>query len=321
MRMCPVKAFLSVFTCLAMVIPIARAVEGDIHIVFVPKSSDQVFWELMRAGVDQAVREDVRIKLTWRGPAHNDDTEAQVKIVQAYTKAGVDAIVIAPTDRARLVEPVKKAVEQGIPVISVDSGLDGNYHTNFVTSDNEAGGQLAAKTLSGLLHNSGRIAILRTVKGSASTDDRARGFLAYIKAYAPGISVVADVYGGGSAGMARRSAARLLAENLPLDGVFAVNESSTDGMLRALREAGLARKLRFIGFDSTDFLITGLDQQEIDGLVIQNPRQMGYLSIKAAVDAVHHVASKSKIVFIDTRMVTRENYKNAVIQSMVCSHC
>jgi ribose transport system substrate-binding protein len=55
--------------------------------------------------------------------------------------------------------------------------------------------------------------------------------------------------------------------------------------------------------------------------VIQNPRQMGYLSIKAAVDAVHHVASKSKIVFIDTRMVTRENYKNAAIQSMVCSRC
>ncbi|MEO8731995.1 MAG: substrate-binding domain-containing protein [Rhodoferax sp.] len=301
--------------------PVAHAAPDSIHIVFIPKSSDQVFWELMRAGVDRAVQEDPRIKLTWRGPAHNDDTEAQIKIVQLYTKPGVDAIVIAPTDRARLVEPVKKAVEQGIPVISVDSGLDGNYHVNFVTSDNEAGGQLAAKTLAGLLNKTGRVAILRTVEGSASTDDRARGFLAYMKASAPGISVVADVYGGGSAGLARHSAAKLLAAQPPLDGVFAVNESATDGMLRALREAGLAKKLRFIGFDSTEFLLTGLEKQEIDGLVIQNPRQMGYLSVKAAVDAVHHVASKNKILFTDTSMVTRANYKSAAIQTMMCSRC
>lgn len=321
MRMCTGKALLLVCIFWVLGMPMAHAAPGDIHIVFIPKSSDQVFWELMRAGVDRAVQEDPHIKLTWRGPAHNDDTEAQIKIVQLYTKAGVDAIVIAPTDRARLVEPIKKAVAMGISVISVDSGLDGNQHVNFVTSDNQAGGQLAAKTLSGLLQKTGRVAVFRTVEGSASTDDRAQGFLDYMKANAPGISVVADVYGGGSAGMARHNAAKLLAANPGLDGVFAVNESATDGILRALRAAGLSGKLRFIGFDATDFLITGLDRREIDGLVIQNPRQMGYLGIKAAVDAVRKVAIKGKTLFTETTLVTRMNYKSAPIQTMMCSHC
>ena len=92
-------------------------------------------------------------------------------------------------------------------------------------------------------------------------------------------------------------------------------------MLRALRAAGLSGKLRFVGFDATDFLITGLDRREIDGLVIQNPRQMGYLGIKAAVDAVRNVAIKGKTLFTETTLVTRMNYKSAPIQTMMCSHC
>lgn len=299
----------------------ARAAEKDVNIVFVPKSSDQVFWELMRIGVDKAVQEDGHIKLTWRGPEHNDDIDSQIKIVQLYTKPGVDAILIAPTDRARLVESVQKAVTMGIKVIAVDSGLDGNQHLHFVTSDNYAGGQLAAKTMAGLLQNQGKVAILRTVAGSASTDERAQGFVDYLKEKAPKITLVADVYGGGSIGKARQSAAQLLAAHPGIDGVFAVNESSTDGMLRALRDKGLAGKPRFIGFDSTDFLLAGLEQQHIDGLVIQNPTQMGYRGVQAAAAAARNQAIPNRTIFTDITLVTRANYKTSDIQKLMCSRC
>lgn len=307
--------------CWLLALCTAQAAEKDVNIVFIPKSSDQVFWELMRIGVDKAVKEDGHVKLTWRGPEHNDDTDSQIKIVQLYTKPGVDAILIAPTDRARLVESVQKAVALGIKVIAVDSGLDGNQHLNFVTSDNYAGGQLAAKTLAGLLNNQGKVAMLRTVAGSASTDERARGFVDYLKEKAPKVTLVADVYGGGSIGKARHSATQLLAAHPSIDGVFAVNESSTDGMLRALRDKGLAGKLRFIGFDSTDFLLTGLEQQEIHGLVIQNPTQMGYKGIQAAAAAARNQAIQTRTIFTDITLVTRANYKTPEIQKLMCSRC
>lgn len=307
--------------CWLLALCTARAAEKDVNIVFIPKSSDQVFWELMRIGVDKAIQEDGRIRLTWRGPEHNDDIDSQIKIVQLYTKPGVDAILIAPTDRARLVESVQKAVALGIKVIAVDSGLDGNQHLNFVTSDNYAGGQLAAKTLAGLLQNQGKVAMLRTVAGSASTDERAQGFVDYLKERAPKITLVADVYGGGSIGKARQSAAQLLAAHPGIDGVFAVNESSTDGMLRALRDKGLAGKPRFIGFDSTDFLLAGLEQQDIHGLVIQNPTQMGYKGIKAAAAAVRNQAIQTRTIFTDITLVTRANYKTPDIQKLMCSRC
>jgi ribose transport system substrate-binding protein len=99
----------------------------------------------------------------------------------------------------------------------------------------------------------------------------------YLKKNSPKITIAADEYGGGSKGKAYYKAVDLLNVLQQVDGIFAVNESTSDGMLRALREAGLAGKKKFIGFNSTDFLLDGLEKQEINGLIVQNPRQMGYL--------------------------------------------
>lgn len=61
----------------------------------------------------------------------------------------------------------------------------------------------------------------------------------------PNITVVADEYGGGSSGNRIRRE-KTLRRTQRCTGVFAVNESSTDGMLKALREAGLAQKVKFV---------------------------------------------------------------------------
>jgi ribose transport system substrate-binding protein len=295
----------------------AYSEDKNLNIVFIPKSSDQDFWIFMRDGVDRAVRETGNIALTWRGPRYNDDTDSQISIVQAYTRPGVDAIVIAPTDRERLVGSIRKATERGIKVIVVDSAVDGNFHQNFITTDNSAGGKLAARRMIELLNGHGRVAVYRTVAGSASTDDRANGFIDYIKENSPKITIIADEYGGGSRGKSLRSAVALLKRIPKVDGIFAVNESSSDGMLRALRNAGLAGQVRYVGFDATTFLLEGLEKQEIDGLVIQNPRQMGYLAIKAAVAAVNNTPMKDRTVFTDTTMVTHDNFQNPEIKSLL----
>ncbi|MES2348639.1 MAG: substrate-binding domain-containing protein [Pseudomonadota bacterium] len=292
----------------------------DLNVVFIPKARDQDFWTFMRQGVDRAVQEDrhiQHIQLTWRGPAHNDDIDSQIQILRIYSKPEVDAIIIASTDRARLVEPVKQAAAQGIKIVVVDSALDGNAHVNFVTTDNYAAGALAAERMSNLLGRQGTVAVLRTIAGSGSTDDRANGFIDYLKKNAPHLAVVADVYGGGTRGKASRSAATLLEMYPEVDGIFAVNESASDGMLRALRQAGLAGKKKFIGFDTTEFLLDGLKRQEIHGLVVQDPRQMGYQAMRAAVAAAKGAAIKPSLILTDAVMVTQENYQKPEIRSLL----
>lgn len=290
---------------------------NGVNIVFIPKSSDQDFWVFMREGVDKAIREAGNVSLTWRGPSYNDDTDAQINILKAYTRPGVDAIVIVPTDRVLLQEPISKAAALGIKIVVVDSAVDGNDYQSFITTDNYDAGTLAAKRISEVLNARGNVVVFRTVAGSASTEERARGFREYLKKNSPKMVIVADQYGGGSRGKALHSATRLLAVTPRIDGIFAVNESAIDGMLRAVRAAGLAGKIKLVGFDATDFLIEGLRNREIDGLVVQDPRQMGYLAIKAAIAAVSNAPGTKKTIFTGTAMVTPENYQNQEIKTLL----
>jgi ribose transport system substrate-binding protein len=290
---------------------------ADLNIVFIPKARDQDFWTFMRQGVDIAVREAGQVQLTWRGPAHNDDVDSQIEILRIYSRPDVDAIIIAPTDRNRLVEPVRQAAAQGVKVVAVDSALEGNTHINFVTTNNAAAGRLVAQHLSNLLNGQCKVAILRTIPGSGSTDDRATGFIEYLRKNAPRVTIVADEFGGGTRGKAARSAALLLEKHPQLDAIFAVNESTTDGMLRALRQAGLAGKKKFFGFDTSDFLLDGLRKQEINGLVVQDPRQMGYLSMKAAVGAAKGAPIKDPVILTDAVMVTLDNYQTPEIRALL----
>lgn len=289
----------------------------DLNIVFIPKSRDQDFWVFMRQGVDRALREEGGIRLTWRGPAYNDDIDSQIQILQLYSRPGVDAIIIAATDRVRLAEPARQAVAQGVKLVLVDSGLEGNAATNFVATDNYAAGRLAAERMAVLLNRQGSVALVRSVAGSASTDERANGFLDYLRKHAPLITVVSDEYAGGSRGKATRNAAALLARLPNVDALFAVNETTGDGVLRALRQAGLAGQKKVIAFDSSGFLLDGLRKDQIHGLVVQDPRQMGYLAMKAAAAAARDKPIRKPLILTDAVMVTRDNYQKPEIQALL----
>ncbi len=301
--------------CIAFLLSPAFA--GDVNVVFIPKARDQDFWIFMRQGVDRALAESGAVQLTWRGPAHNDDVDSQIDIVRIYSRRGVDAIIIAPTDRNRLAEPVRQAAALGIKVIAVDSALDGSAHINFVTTNNIEAGKLAARHIATLLNGQGKVAVMRTIAGSGSTEDRASGFIDYLKKHAPHITVAADVYGGGTRGKVARSAGQLLEKHPRVDAIFAVNESTSDGVLRALRQAGLAGVKKFVGFDTTDFLLDGLKKREIDGLVVQDPRQMGYLSMKAAVAAARGAPIREPLILTDAVMVTRDNVNKPEIEALL----
>ena len=80
-----------------------------------------------------------------------------------------------------------------------------------------------------------------------------------------------------------------------LQGVFCPNESTTFGMLLALEKSGLSGKLRFIGFDASAKLVEALKAGKLDGLVVQNPFNMGYLAVKALVSSLQKQPVESRI--------------------------
>lgn len=264
---------------------------ATLRIAVVPKGTTHEFWKSVHAGAIKAGRElstdASKVEVSFRGPEREDDREQQVSLVQNLISAKVSAIVLAPLDETALVGPVRQATAAKIPVVVIDSGLKASAGTDFVSfvaTDNFKGGQLAAERMAASLKGQGRVLVLRYQEGSASTALREDGFIDGMKSQA-GITVIDPRrYAGATRATAQEAAENLLAANGDIQGVYCPNESSTFGMLLALRSRGLAGKVVFVGFDASEALVAALRSGEIDALVLQNPMRIGELGVRAAVD-------------------------------------
>src|SRR6266511_2384311 len=141
---------------------------GGTTIAVIPKGTSHVFWQSIHAGAEKAARE-VGVSIVWRGPLREDDRDSQVSEVEGFVSRGVAGIVLAPLDEAALAPPVADAKRRGIPVVVIDSGLKGDDFVSFVATDNRKGGALAGDHLAGLLHDTGKVVMLRYAEGSEST--------------------------------------------------------------------------------------------------------------------------------------------------------
>lgn len=256
-------------------------------VAVIPKGTTHVFWKSVQAGAEAAAK-DLGVEIIWKGPLKEDDKDQQIRVVEDFITRGVDGIALAPLDDAALRTPVMNAQSAEIPVVIFDSALKDVPVASFVATDNRLAGKLGGQRLAQLLQGKGKVVLLRYQEGSASTNEREAGFLEAM-AENPGITVVSkDQYAGATTETAQKASENLLlgftqGDRLTVDGIFTPNESSTFGMLRALQDAGLAGKVKFVGFDSSDQLLAALNQNQINALVVQNPRKMGYESVKALV--------------------------------------
>ena len=289
------------------------------RIAVVPKGTTHEFWKSVHAGALKASRE-LDVEVVWKGPLREDDLKAQIDVVQSFTAQGVSGIVVAPLSDKGLVSAVSQATRAKIPVVIFDSDLQGHDFTSFVATDNFAAGKLAAEELAKLLGDKGNVIVLRYNEGSASTQNRENGFLDAIKKHTS-IKVKSDnQYGGATTESAHQASENLLAAMQAaqggVDGIFCPNESTTFGMLLALEKQGLAGKLKFVGFDASAKLVEAVRQGHMDGLVLQNPFQMGYLAVATMS---RHLRGEAVDARIDTgaTFVGKHNLERPEIRDLI----
>ncbi len=292
---------------------------AKLRVAVIPKGTTHEFWKAVHAGAEKAARE-VNVEVIWKGPLKEDDLKSQVDLVQSFTAQGVSGIVLAPLNDTALGAPVKAARDAKVPVVIFDSDLKDKSYVSFVATDNHAAGRLAGERMGKLLGGKGSILMLRYQEGSASTNHREEGFLEAIRQF-PEIKIASENrYGGATTESAHAASENLLlAQNAAkgtINGIFTPNESTTFGMLLALQKADLAGKVHFIGFDSSEKLIAGVNAGQIDALVLQDPLKMGYLAVKTLAAHLHKQAIDARI---DTgaTLVDRDNLKSPEIAELV----
>ena len=296
---------------------------GQLSVAVIPKGTTHIYWKSVEAGAKKAAAE-LDVKMTFIGPQREDDRSQQIDLV-ANQALQNDAIILAPLDAVALRDAAKSVAEKGKPVVIIDSSLadSASFITSYVATDNREGGRVAARRLSEALSGKGKVAVLRYMQGSASTEQREDGFLEEIKK-SPGIEVVSsEQFSGATASQAQDVAANLLtrlamADGLSIQGVFCSNQTNTYGMLQALRGKNLGGKVKFIGFDCDATFIDALKKGEMDSTILQDPVNMGYLGVKTAVAKLR--GEKVEAV-IDTgaTLVTAANMSEPKISELIKS--
>lgn len=301
---------------------------GRITIAVIPKGTTHEFWKSVHAGAVKAQHElnaaGANVEIIWKGPLSEGDREDQVKIVETFIADKIDGICLAPLDDTALRGPVKDAIRKKIPVVVFDSALKGEAgkdFISFVATDNKEGGRNGARKLAELLGEKGKVVLLRYAEGSASTTNREEGFLEEIAKY-PNIEVInSNQYTGPEVSGAQQKAEAIVqqyktADGLGFDGIFTPCEPVSFAIVNALDDAGLTDKVAHVGFDAGEKLTQALDQKKVQGLVLQDPVNMGYLAVKT----IHaHLTGKKVEPRIDTgsNVATPENMKEPRIHDLL----
>jgi ribose transport system substrate-binding protein len=202
--------------------------------------------------------------------------------------------------------------------VIIDSGLQTPDIVSFVATDNRKGGTLAADRMGQLLNGKGKVIVLRYAEGSASTSEREAGFIDEIKQKFPEIELIStNQYAGATRDTAKRASENLLNQfGDQAQGIFTPNESSTAGMLLALQDIGKAGKISFVGFDASQTFIDAINANQLHGIVVQNPFNMGYLGVRTMVDSLLGKPVQPKI---DTgvMLVTKDNMSSPEAQAVL----
>jgi ribose transport system substrate-binding protein len=281
------------------------------QIAVIPMGRSHVYWVSAHAGAVKAAREE-NVDIIWNGPATESDFSGELQIVENMINQHVDAICLAPIDRKALANAVDRAASAGIPVIIWDSPVDSANFVAQIATDNYAAGQLGAERMGEILKGKGRIVEVACQPGSASTMAREKGFEDKLKESYPQIQIVDKRYGMADFAKSMAVAENMLTAFPELDGMFGSNESSTAGAARAL--ASSKSKVKLVGFDSSPALIEGLKDGVIDSLVTQNPFDMGYKSVKAAVSKMNG-GTVERVQRLPAVVVTKANLDEPAIHA------
>ncbi len=286
-----------------------------LQIAVIPKGLTHSFWKAIHAGADKA-GEELGVNILWKGPERESARTQQIQIIEDFIVQRVSGVVLAPLDSEALVPMVEELHKKEIPCVIIDSGISTDQYVSFVATDNYQGGVIAARRMGEILNGKGNIIVVKYAPGSASTTKRENGFIDTINKEFPDIKIVDTKYGMDTVETSLQATEDLLTKNPELDGLFACNESTSVGALRALQSQGKAGQIKMIGFDAGELLIEGLKAGNVNALVVQNPYKMGYEGVKIVVA---HINGESVPEKIDTgvALVTMENLNTPEIQELL----
>ncbi len=283
-------------------------------IVFIPKSTSATFYLFLVKGAKDRAKE-LGYTIDYQGPATESEVASQVDLVRNIARSKPAGILLAALDSKGLIPPVQDAINDGVPVVMVDSGIDSDLPKASVTTNNYEGGYKAGVEMAKLLGEKGLVGNLGIQAGSVSAQ-RSIGFNDAITKY-PNMKVLPIQWTNADAAASMNIASDLLNGNPNLAGFFSACAPTAVGVAQAVKAKAMEKKLRIVTFDPSPEVLPLFESGVIQCIIAQDPYQMGYQGVGYIDNARKNVPVSNKKIELPPVVITPENYNSPEVKKLL----
>jgi len=284
---------------------------GQPSVALVLKTLNNPFFIDMQKGAQDAAAR-LGVHLIVQAAEREVDVEKQMQIIENLIQSKVAALCITPSGSKEVVPAIVKANRAGIPVVIVDTRVDGDTLANaggkvaaFIGSDNLDGGRLAGEYIVKKLGGKGKVAILEGIPGHETGESRLKGFHQVI-AGSPGIEIVSSQTANWERDQGYNVFQNVLQSHPDVQALFACSDLMALGAVEAIAAAGKTGKVTIVGFDAFSEAREAVKKGLMDATIAQSPFDMG----KFAVENASRVLKGEPIqedTSIKIKLITKEN--------------
>lgn len=304
----PVKVIgVALTLALTTMLPVQSAVAAPDKptVIMVGADIGDPFYQAMHCGMIAGAKK-YNVNLVWTG-TEGVDWQPELTAFNAAVTLKPKGIITAPFSPTAFIAPIQKAMKSGIPVVTVDGSNNKLVELQNIRTGNDLAGFAAGDAMGKELGGKGKVAVISFAADVPAQQERVSGFKKGIAKY-PGITVVAEDFGGADSAKAAQKTAAILQRHPDLNGIFGTDTNDAAGVASAVKAAGLQGKVKVYGYDTGAPAIADLKAGVFDGLVGQSPYNIGLQSVKTVAE---YLSGKNrrpqKQVFTSGGLVTREN--------------
>jgi ABC-type sugar transport system substrate-binding protein len=292
----------------------ARAAE-EYQIAYLTPGLNVPFWKYLSDGIKQAAATDAAksgATITVTDYDSRNSAATQLQNAQDVVTAGVDLIIISPTDSSSAPEVLQLAAENNVPVVIADIGTDSGDYVSFVISSNESGAYDSGKVLMEKLAEKGwqgsDVMMITISQARLNGQNRTKGITRAVEE-AGGKIVQFLESKDYTRAEAQTQASDMISANPDAHGFFTQHDEAALGAYAAIQESGRAADIILASFDGSPESVELIKQGKIVAAAMQQPVLMGRLSMDVGLK---HLRGEEveKETEVPTILVTPENVKD-----------
>jgi len=278
-----------------------------IAIVVPEKNSRNPFWSQIKVGVDAAANEIKRVGVKVLWITTKADPLEQLKIMEELIAKKVSAIAIASVDPHILKDPINKAVDAGIAVVTFNNDTPLSKRICFIGQDSSTAGKVAGELMGQFVEGEGKIAIITGFYKALGHSQRVEGFKEEIERFFPKVEIIGVYENRDRADEAYYITKKLLQDFPDLKGIY-VTAGGPFGAAKAIKDMGKVDKVKLICFDFVDETVKYVREGVIQACIVQDPFLQGYEVVQILYDfLIKQCRPEQEYIFTSIDIACRAN--------------